>query len=125
MVSSLAAQFSTMAPLLKVLLPAEGSAYPPTRTFPVNASTPTRIDTPGFTGSIAVWVKDYNGEERHGDGHEYFRQPGREGNTYAIVVKGRFKNEVEVDDVMFGNVFEKPIKDSLPWGTAVAVKFMQ
>lgn len=45
--------------------------------------------------------------------------------SYAIVVRGRFLDEPMGDEVVFGNVFEKPIRDSLPWGTSVAVKFMK
>lgn len=32
--------------------------------------------------------------------------------------------EVNGDDILFGNVFEHPIKDHLPWGTSIATKFM-
>lgn len=28
------------------------------------------------------------------------------------------------DDLVFGNVFERPIRKSLPWGTGIATKFM-
>jgi hypothetical protein len=35
---------------------------------------------------------------------------------------GRFTEQVSADELMFGNVFEKPIRDSLPWGTSVAQK---
>jgi hypothetical protein len=31
---------------------------------------------------------------------------------------------VNGDDLVFGNVFERPIRDSLPWGTSIATKFM-
>lgn len=45
--------------------------------------------------------------------------------TYGIVVRGTFLDGPTADEVVFGNVFERPIRDSLPWGTSVAVKFMQ
>ena len=38
---------------------------------------------------------------------------------------GTFLDTMDMDEVMFGNVFEKPIRNSLPWGTAVGVKFIQ
>lgn len=31
--------------------------------------------------------------------------------------------DVSADDVVFGNVFDQPIRDQLPWGTSIAVKF--
>ncbi|WVQ77874.1 hypothetical protein IAR50_007576 [Cryptococcus sp. DSM 104548] len=114
-----------MAPKLRVLVSAPDSpGYPPTKPINVNSTTPTPISTPGFEGNIWVFVKDYSGDHQDGDGSQYFKEEGRSGMTYGIVVKGRFKKEVNGDEVVFGNVFEKPIKDSLPWGTSVATKFM-
>ena len=43
----------------------------------------------------------------------------------VVLMTGRFLNGPNADQVVFGNVFEKPIRDSLPWGTAVAMKFMK
>lgn len=39
--------------------------------------------------------------------------------------QGRFLKPTSADDIMFGNVFEKPIRDSLPWGTAIAMRFIK
>lgn len=83
-------KFPTMSPTLKVLLPKSGSAYPATEPSKVNSSSPTPIDTPHFKGEISVWVKDYNGLQKEGDGNEYFGEPGREGMTYGITVRGEF-----------------------------------
>ena len=41
------------------------------------------------------------------------------------VVTGKYLDDPNADEVIFGNVFEGPIRDSLPWGTSVAVKFMK
>ncbi|ODN72741.1 hypothetical protein, variant [Cryptococcus amylolentus CBS 6039] len=114
-----------MAPKLRVLVSTPDSpGYPPTTPIPVNSPSPSPLSTPGFEGHIWVFVKDYSGAHLAGDGAEYFAEEGREGMTYGIVVKGRFREEVGGDEVVFGNVFEKPIRDSLPWGTSVATKFM-
>lgn len=37
---------------------------------------------------------------------------------------GRYLDGVNGDDLIFGNVFERPIRNSLPWGTAIATKCM-
>ena len=37
---------------------------------------------------------------------------------------GKFLEDVDADQVLWGNVFEHPIRDNLPWGTAIATKFM-
>jgi hypothetical protein len=39
-------------------------------------------------------------------------------------MKGKFLEDVDADQVLWGNVFEHPIRDNLPWGTAIATKFM-
>ena len=38
---------------------------------------------------------------------------------------GRFLDEVDTDELVFGNLFQKPIRDQLPWGTSIAIKAMQ
>jgi hypothetical protein len=38
---------------------------------------------------------------------------------------GRFLKPTSADDILFGNVFEKPIRNSLPWGTSIAMKFIK
>ncbi|WVQ99751.1 hypothetical protein IAU59_006893 [Kwoniella sp. CBS 9459] len=112
-----------MAPRLRVLIPSKGGkGYPPTAPCPVNSAEPTPLVTDGFEGSIWVFVRGYNGDNKAGDGEGYFKE--REGISYGIVVKGKFKQEFNADDVLFGNVFEKPIRDNLPWGTSIATKFM-
>ncbi|WVF71111.1 hypothetical protein IAT40_005908 [Kwoniella sp. CBS 6097] len=112
-----------MAPRLRVLIPSKGGkGYPPTAPCSVNSAEPTPLSTDGFEGNIWVFVKGYNGDNKAGDGEEYFK--GRDGISYGIVVKGKFKQDFNADDVLFGNVFEKPIRDNLPWGTSIATKFM-
>ncbi|KIR26386.1 hypothetical protein I309_04725 [Cryptococcus deuterogattii LA55] len=112
-----------MGPKLRVLV-SSSSAYPPTAPITVNSSTPTPISTPGFEGNVWVFVKDYAGDHKEGDGKEYFEEDGRGGMTYGIVVKGNFLEDLTADEVVFGNTFERSIKDSLPWGTSVATKFI-
>lgn len=77
-----------MAPRLRVLISTPDQAYPPTQLLPVNSNTPTSIKTPGFEGDISVWVKDFTGDEKMGEGEEYFGHEGRKGMTYAIVTRG-------------------------------------
>ena len=111
-----------MAPQLRVLVSGD-KAYPPKKVISVNSSTPTPLKTENFDGTISVWVKDFHGEGAGGDGQAYFGK--RTSMTYGIVVRGRFLDGPNADEVVFGNVFEKPIRDSLPWGTSVATKFMR
>ncbi len=38
-------------------------------------------------------------------------------------IAGRFLKEYTADDLLFGNIFDRPLK--LPWVFSVAVKFMK
>lgn len=49
---------------------------------------------------------------------------GNQKNPRAELTPGRYLDNPLADDVFFGNVFEYPIRDSLPWGTSIATKFM-
>ena len=39
------------------------------------------------------------------------------GYTWSIALRGRFKQPTDADDVLWGNVWRKPIRDHLPYGT--------
>ncbi|KAJ7782800.1 DUF1769-domain-containing protein [Mycena metata] len=54
---------------------------------------------------------------------EYFGRDDRSGVTWSIQVQGRFLAPRSADDILFGNIFERPLK--LPWGTGAALKFMK
>ncbi len=55
----------------------------------VNSSHPIPIKTDHFEGEISIWVKDYNGLRKKGDGSEFFNQEGRSSMTYSLVVRGK------------------------------------
>ncbi|ORX35601.1 hypothetical protein BD324DRAFT_630814 [Kockovaella imperatae] len=114
-----------MAPKLHITV-SDGSSYPPTRSIQVNTAKSTHIKTPGFEGEVRVWIKGFNGDE--GDDEElyfgHYKERGEKRDlTYAISIRGTFNEDLNGDDLLFGNVFERPIKDHLPWGTSVAMRF--
>ena len=76
-----------MAPKLSVIVSSPSSAYPPTKPLTVNSTTPTPLKTPHFEGDISVWIKNYEGENKGGDGDEYFSE--RESMTYSIIIRGK------------------------------------
>ena len=48
----------------------------------------------------------------------------RKGVTWSIQVRGRYLvHGLTMDDVLFGNTFDRPLK--LPWGSGAALKFMK
>ncbi|KAJ7502890.1 hypothetical protein B0H11DRAFT_1986814 [Mycena galericulata] len=93
----------------------------------VNTNTSHRIVTDAWEGEIVVFIKGFN-EDHLGDNitpeaAEYFGRNDRSGITWSIQTQGRFLSPRSSDDVLFGNIFERPLK--LPWGTGAALKFMK
>ncbi|GAA5943121.1 DUF1769 domain-containing protein [Sporobolomyces koalae] len=92
----------------------------------VNESS-TAIASPSFEGNLFVRLKDFKGPK----GHDGQPQPGADApfsgdkDTWSIAFEGRFKQGIDVDDILFGNTWEKPIKDYLPYGTAAALRFVK
>ncbi|BEI84095.1 hypothetical protein CcaverHIS002_0406990 [Cutaneotrichosporon cavernicola] len=108
-------------PKLRVLI-STSTAYPPSTQCVVNGP-PARVRTEHFEGEISVFIKGFESDGDEGDEGEAFFS-SRPELTYALVVRGRYLDNVGGDDLVFGNVFERPIRDSLPWGTAIATRFM-
>ncbi|GAA5901713.1 hypothetical protein JCM6882_006048 [Rhodosporidiobolus microsporus] len=88
------------------------------------------ISSPLFEGSVAVRLRGYpgpRGEREPKEGEEL----EEEGESWSIAVEGRFGGEGErgeevgVDDIMFGNVWRRPIRDYLPYGTSAALRFVK
>ncbi|KAK2461313.1 hypothetical protein APHAL10511_006840 [Amanita phalloides] len=111
-----------MAPHLRVLAgPCPNTLVPVTNI--VNSSTSYKVSSDLFEGEIAVHIKDFIDEEgviRHSD---YFQREDRQGVTWSIQVTGRFLEPRSADDILFGNVFDRPLY--MPWGSSVALGFMQ
>jgi len=93
----------------------------------VNSNTPHRISTDAWEGEITVFIKGFNQEDPSlnttPEEAEYFGRDDRSGVTWSIQVQGRFLAPRSADDILFGNIFERPLK--LPWGTGAALKFMK
>ncbi|KAF8627916.1 hypothetical protein AX15_004178 [Amanita polypyramis BW_CC] len=89
----------------------------------VNTSTTHKVSSDLFKGEIAVYIKyftDKDGDMRHSD---YFQRGDRQGITWSIQVSGRFLEPQSADDILFGNIFDRPLY--MPWGSSAALKFMQ
>ncbi|GAA5855196.1 hypothetical protein JCM8547_008979 [Rhodosporidiobolus lusitaniae] len=87
-------------------------------------SAPVSLSSSSWEGSVSVRLLHYPGP--HGQ-----REPkeGEEleegGQTWSVSFEGRWKDEVGVDEVLFGNVWSKPIRDFLPYGTAAALRVVK
>ncbi|CAO1624101.1 unnamed protein product [Sympodiomycopsis kandeliae] len=91
--------------------------------------SPLEINSPGFRGRATVRIKSFTGHDPDGIEHrndsKYFDSEHRKGITWSIQIQGRFLEEVSSNDVVFGNQFDKPIRDHLPYGTSVALQFVK
>ncbi|KAJ3523702.1 hypothetical protein NM688_g8683 [Phlebia brevispora] len=85
-----------------------------------NSDVPTHIKSDGFDGQVAVYIKGFEGGSSHSP---YFDHEKRKGITWSIQVQGRFLDTHCADDILFGNVFDRPLK--LPWGFGAVLKFMK
>ncbi|KAK0527274.1 hypothetical protein OC834_004488 [Tilletia horrida] len=114
-----------MPPSLKVSV---GSSVEDLKPVKVNDdSAPAVVSTDAFQGRIAIRVKNYHGYAPEGSepkrDSKYFTGDGYGKHmTWSIQIQGRFLEEVSTDDVVFGNQFDKPIKQLLPYGTSIALK---
>ncbi|KAG6828176.1 hypothetical protein H0H92_008907 [Tricholoma furcatifolium] len=109
-----------MAPRLRVLAGTKTTLTDITQLVNTTQSFPLVSDR--FQGEVIVCIKDLNATPNTHD-YPYFDQPERQGITWSIQVRGRFLVPVSADDVLFGNIFDRPLW--LPWGSNVALKFMK
>lgn len=87
---------------------------------------PFEIKTAAFEGRLVVRIKGFHGAAPKG------KEPLRTTQstyfetfpkiTWSIQLQGRFLKEFSGDDVVFGNIFDAPIRDYLPYGTSAALK---
>ncbi|KAH9441529.1 hypothetical protein MJO28_002680 [Puccinia striiformis f. sp. tritici] len=94
---------------------------------PVNVNAdktdPFRINTDRFEGALTVRIKDFHGSDGRlskDTENKYFEEWNE--MTCSIQIQGRFLQETNADDCMWGNSFDRPIRDRLPYGTSVALK---
>ncbi|PWN41789.1 DUF1769-domain-containing protein [Ceraceosorus guamensis] len=95
------------------------------KVYNVNSEEAALISTDKFQGRVVVRIKEFTGEVPPGKERiahtEYFDEGVGKGNTWSIQLQGRFLKDVNANDLVWGNQFEKPIRDILPWGTSVAL----
>ncbi|GAA99506.1 uncharacterized protein L969DRAFT_16813 [Mixia osmundae IAM 14324] len=115
-----------MPPHLKITA---GPSQHQLATLAVNhdVSKPTRIESDEFDGYITVRIASFEGDsgnvERLSSPESgYFEK--HKGLTWSIHIQGRFLKPVKSHELVFGNTFDRPLRDSLPYGTSVALRFV-
>ncbi|KAI0732740.1 hypothetical protein C8Q72DRAFT_816797 [Fomitopsis betulina] len=85
-----------------------------------NSNQAVDIKSDAFEGKVAAYIEGFVGASGELSDNAYFKK--RPSVSWSIQVQGRFLKPYSADDIMFGNVFERPLK--LPWGFGAALKFM-
>ncbi|EPX74237.1 DUF1769 family protein [Schizosaccharomyces octosporus yFS286] len=79
--------------------------------------TPSFVKSKQFEGQVKVRLRDYEVLDQ-----EYF---SRSNDTCSIMIAGRFlptQGALTADDILFGNQFDKPLRDILPTGSSYMMK---
>ncbi|KAF8604952.1 DUF1769-domain-containing protein [Ceratobasidium sp. AG-I] len=108
-----------MAPLLKVSV---GPNIDSLKEIPYSDGSSHEVRSTQFDGMISVHIKGEGGIAK-GDKNSYFDHKSRTTCSWAIRVQGRFLKEINANDVLFGNVFDRPLP--LPWGFGAVLNFVQ
>ncbi|KAL9061270.1 MAG: hypothetical protein Q9162_000144 [Coniocarpon cinnabarinum] len=97
--------------------------------IPVNDPTETSIDSPKISCHLSVRIKNYRGLPLNSPSTcAYFEKKPHTSDLYSIAFRFTLKDtgeELTADDLLFGNDFDEPIRDSLPWGTGTALKIVK
>ncbi|KAJ1311413.1 hypothetical protein OPQ81_009903 [Rhizoctonia solani] len=108
-----------MSPSLKIYL---GPNIDELREISFNDSSSHTVQSQLFDGVVSVHLKGEFDDNSSGK-NTYFNDDSRARCTWSIGIQGRFLREINGNDILFGNVFDKPLK--LPWGFGTALSLAQ
>ncbi|KAI0087392.1 DUF1769-domain-containing protein [Irpex rosettiformis] len=91
----------------------------------IKANTGEGIDVSSdvFEGKVAVYIKDFVDARGTVQTSAYFEHEERKDVTWSIQFQGRFLKAYSANDILFGNVFDKPLP--IPWGFSTILGFMK
>ncbi|EGC42739.1 conserved hypothetical protein [Histoplasma capsulatum var. duboisii H88] len=105
-----------------------GPGYNPSTHKPVavNSSVPHLIETEHATIDLRVRIQEYTGLPRNSPRTcPYFSHPAHTNDQYSIAISFVPKRAIPGAELVFGNDFDRPIRDRLPPGTNQALKFVK
>lgn len=116
------------APSSYRLLVSAGPAYDASTHHPVLVNSHERqtIETDSMTLEYAVRIKHFTGLPTGSpETSSYFEHPLHKSDQYSISLAFIPKVDIPGDDLVFGNDFDRPIRDRLPPGFNQAFKFVK
>ncbi|KAL4918952.1 hypothetical protein BDW62DRAFT_56004 [Aspergillus aurantiobrunneus] len=105
-----------------------GPGYDPSthQDVPVNEAQTLYISNEHASTNLAVRIKNYTGfPDGAPQSNHYFAHPAHRKDQYSISFAVSFKNPINGDDLLFGNDFDRPIRDRLPPGFGAALRLVQ
>ena len=110
------------------LLVTAGTSYDPSthRIVPVNAPQTLTFETSSMIISLAARIRNFTGFPRSSpQTSSYFEHPNHKSDQYSISFSFLPKTSIPGTDLVFGNDFDRPIKDRLPPGFNQAFKIVK
>ncbi|OQD77458.1 hypothetical protein PENDEC_c002G04333 [Penicillium decumbens] len=104
-----------------------GGDYDPSthQTVSVNSDT-LRIENERITLDLAVRIQDYKGyPENSPTSSAYFKDSVHSNDQYSISISFISKEDINGNDLIFGNDFDRPIRDRLPMGFNAALRLVK
>ncbi|KAF9893627.1 hypothetical protein FE257_010939 [Aspergillus nanangensis] len=93
---------------------------------PVNEDQSIRIENEHAIVSLCIRIQDYVGYPDHSPTtNAYFTHPLHQSDQYSISFAIVFKHPVPGSDLIFGNDFDRPIRDRLPPGFNAALRLVK
>lgn len=92
----------------------------------INTEVPFSISSPKIDANITIRVQKYHGLPAHSpETSPYFSTEQHKSDLYSLAFDFKLKEDVNGNDLVFGNDFDHPIRDKLPPGFSQAMKIVQ
>lgn len=87
----------------------------------VNTSSPVQVSTKDIDAIVSVRIQNYRGLPKNSPKTSpYFSHTSHTADLYGIAYTFRLKHDIPGDKLVFGNDFDHPIRDRLPYGFSTA-----
>lgn len=90
----------------------------------VNSNKSLKLETENFTTYLQVRIRNYANENVEPDHHEaalaYFNAEHHQNDSLSVQFLVTFKKDVSGNQLQWGNDWDNPIRDILPWGFSAA-----
>ncbi|OJJ66351.1 hypothetical protein ASPBRDRAFT_138188 [Aspergillus brasiliensis CBS 101740] len=120
--------FSSAPPENQRLKVTAGTSYAQDthETVTVNSTSPLHFKSDHLTSNLWVRIKDYTGYPTTSPKtNTYFDTPPFKSNLFSISFTLNFTDDVNGNDLIFGNDFDHPIRPYLPTGFNTALKIVK